>query len=179
MHYRTINSLLSSLSLANEDILEFGAGTGKDSLYLAQRHSLKSVTLVDFSPAILQSVSQNDFPCPLTKVFKNILAFQPKKQYGLVHSAGLIEHFTGSKRAGAVRKHAECVKPNGFVMIQVPVKSFAFSLLGKFNKAIGIQEIPLTEKELKMLCSQNGLKVLKENHLGFGSLYIVLAKKIK
>lgn len=178
IYFSAFDRLLSSISLADKDILELGSGTGNNSLYLARQHHTRSVTLVDFSKQALVNVAATRYECPVIKVERDLFEFQPQKSYDFVHSAGLIEHFEGDRRLAIVRKHAEFACQDGLVMIWVPVYSPAFSLIGRFNRLLGIKEIPLTKRELKMLCVQSGLDIIREDYSAFGALYGVLARKV-
>ncbi len=178
IYFPAFNKLLSSISLSKRGVLELGSGTGNNSLYLSKKYPLDSVTLVDFSDVALQRVRESEFPCNVTKLQKDLFTFQPPLQYGLVHSTGLIEHFYGADRVAVVQRHAECVEKGGYVMIWVPVQSLAFSIIGRFNKLAGINEIPLAKQELKSLCSESGLRVINEAHTALGALYGVLAQKM-
>src|SRR3989344_4810644 len=171
IYFSAFDRLLSSISLADKDILELGSGTGNNSLYLTQQHLTQSVTLVDFSEQALANVATTKRKCPVIKIQRDLLEFQPQKSYDFVHSAGLIEHFEGDLRLAIVRNHTEFVFQGGLVMIWVPVHSPAFSLIGRFNRLLGIKEIPLTKRELKILCIQSGLDIIREDHSAFGALY--------
>ncbi|MBI2642119.1 MAG: class I SAM-dependent methyltransferase [Candidatus Wildermuthbacteria bacterium] len=177
VYFSAFDTLLNLLPPSNQ-ILELGSGTGRNSAYLAKRYSAQSVTLLDFSESALGRTREEDFSCALIKIQQDLLRFTPQKQYGFVHSTGLIEHFTGQERRAVVQKHAECVAPGGYVMIWVPVQSPAFFVIGQFNKLMGIEEVPLTETELKTLLMEARLKIIGENHAVFGALYGVLAQKV-
>lgn len=178
IYFSAFDRLLDSNSLADKEILELGSGTGDNSLYLAQQHHAGSVTLLDFSEQALAKVAVARYSFPVIKVQKDLFEFQAQKQYDFVHSTGLVEHFEGDRRLAVVRKHAEFVCQGGLVMIWVPVYSPLFSLIGKFNRWIGIEEIPFTERELKALCIQSGLDIICEDHAVFGTLYGILARKV-
>lgn len=176
-YFSAFDDLLNSFSLSNKDILELGSGTGNHSLYFAKRHLVRSITLLDFSETILAKVDAARFPCPVIKLQQDILTFNPYAQYDFVHSAGLVEHFTEEQRLRVIQIHADCAKRGGFVMIWVPVRSPAFSVIGQFNRWTGIQEIPFTEEELKNLAAQSGLKIIRENHSAGGAIFGILAQK--
>lgn len=178
IYFSAFDTLLKSFTLANQDILELGSGTGQNSLYLAQRHTTQSVTLVDFSEQALVRVQTQRFPCELKKIHQDLFAFRPIQRYDFVHSAGLIEHFAGHKRIEVVKIHAQCIRKGGLAMIWVPVNCLAFEFIGRFNRLIGIEEIPFAEKELEDMCIQSGLKILQKNHTAFGALYGLLTQKI-
>ena len=177
VYFSAFDRLLDSNSLADKEILELGSGTGDNSLYLAQQHYAGSVTLLDFSEQALAKVHAARYQFPVIKVQEDLFAFQPQKQYDFVHSTGLIEHFEGDRRLAVVRKHAECTRQGGFVMIWVPVRTPLFSLLTRFNRLLGIEEIPFTERELKALCIQSDLYIVNESRTAFGILYGILARK--
>lgn len=178
VYFPAFNTLLKPISLSRKDVLELGSGTGNNSLYLSRKYPLHSVTLVDFSDIVLQRTRDHEFSCKVIKLKKNLLEFQSSSPYGFVHSTGLIEHFSGTEQLAVVKKHAECAEKGGYVMIWVPIRSLAFSLIGTFNKTIGIEEIPLTEQELKMLCVESGLRIISEGKTAFGALYGILAQKM-
>jgi 2-polyprenyl-3-methyl-5-hydroxy-6-metoxy-1,4-benzoquinol methylase len=178
VYFYAFNDLLTDVSLANSDILELGSGVGSNSRYLARHHGTKSVTLVDFSERVLAMVRTKQFSCKVTAIKHDIFTYEPGELFDFVHSAGLIEHFYGEERFLAVQAHARCAKKGGLVMIWVPVRSVAFSMIGKLNRAMSIREIPLTEQELRDLCAKSGLTIIAENHCVFGALYGILARKI-
>lgn len=177
IYFPAFDKLLKSVSLSQKDIVELGSGTGNNSLYLSKKYNARSVMLVDFSEIALERAKDGEFPCQLTKLKRDLLGFQPPSLYEFVHSTGLIEHFIGAEREDVVKKHAECVEQRGYVMIWVPIRSLAFSCIGKVNKAMGIEEIPLTKQELRSLCAESGLQIINEGHTAFGALYGILAQK--
>lgn len=177
VYFKPIDKLLDNFSLKGKEILELGSGTGSNSLYLAQSHNAKSVTLVDFSEKALDRVKTELFSCPVAKIQEDLLKFSPQKHYDFVHSTGLIEHFTGEERLRTIKKHAQCVCSGGLVMIWVPIYSPVFKVIKRINHHLGIREIPFTKEELKSLCQKSGLKILREGKAVFGALYGILAKK--
>lgn len=178
LYLKAIDMLLGAISLVDKKIIELGCGTGSNSLYLARTRKVSSVTLLDFSHSALTRVVSELYPCPVTKICANLLEFSPKAGYDFVHSTGVVEHFLGTERVWAIEKHSECVRVGGFVMIWVPVFSHAFRYIGKFNRWIGIEELPFTKKELQSLCLKNKLEIIREGESGFGALYGILCKKI-
>ena len=177
VYFSAFNKLLEPAELTAPNILEFGSGTGNNSLHLSQKYRAVEVSLVDFSGAGLAKVEKEKFLCQVETIQEDLLSWVPSRTYTLVHSTGLIEHFEGQKRLEVIQKHADAADKQGHVMIWVPVKSRAFEVIGRFNKFMGIQEIPFTEDELRELCGQSGLRVINEEHSAFGALFGVLAEK--
>lgn len=177
LHYKAIGKLLGSISLFQKDIIELGSGTGSNSIHLARFYKAKSITLVDFSEKALTRVREESCSCRVVKVKKNILKFSPQKNYDFVHSTGLIEHFFDKERSLVMKKHAQCVRPGGLVMVWVPIFSSAFTIIQKINRCLGIKEIPFTKDELQILCRENNLDIVRDGETVFGALYGILARK--
>ena len=177
LYFKAIDRLLGSNLLEGKDILELGSGTGSNSLYLANTHKVKLVTLLDFSVNAFNRVATSSYPCQLIKIQTDIFNFYPQKSYDFVHSTGLIEHFYGEERFEVIKKHSDLCCTGGLVMIWVPVFSPVFRYISKFNHRIGIQELPFTRNELQSLCSQNKLEIIRTGETAFGALYGILCRK--
>jgi len=149
------------------NIIELGSGTGKLSLKLYKFFNNCKCTLVDYSKSALElskrkfkenNIHNQNF------IYANVLEFKTKKKYDIVHSGGLIEHFSGSELNKIVRKHVELCKKNGLIIIMVPAPLLWYKLyrktmecLGKWPKNI---ETPMDEHYLVQLTEKNGIKVL-------------------
>jgi len=177
LYFKAIDRLLGSLSLENKDIIELGSGTGSNSLYIAQNHRVKSVTLVDFSEKALVRVSPKIYPCQVRKIQRDILKNPFSEDYDFAHSTGLVEHFGGRDRSLAIERHAQCVKTGGLIMVWVPISSLAFKPIQIINSHLGIKEIPFTKKEMQFLFQENGLEIIREEKGALGALYGILARK--
>ena len=177
IYFKAIDKILEGFSLEDKDIIELGSGTGSNSFYLANSQGAKTVTLVDFSEKGLYRAKEKFCACPVIKIKEDILNFSPKGHYDFVHSTGLVEHFFGRDRFLAIKKHTECAKSGGLIMIWVPVVSSAFRIISFFNRLQGIKEIPFTKEELSSLFNENNLEILREGRTAFGALYGILAKK--
>ncbi|MDD5529004.1 MAG: methyltransferase domain-containing protein [bacterium] len=177
LYFKAINKLLDG-SCVGKNILELGCGTGSNSLYLASTQQVNSVTLLDFSPEAMTNVKTETYPCHVKKISKDLLKFSPTKRYDFVHSTGLIEHFSGKERLYAIKKHSQCARSGGLVMIWVPIFSPTFNCIGTFNRWIGIKELPFTKTEMRLLCAQSKLEIINEGETAFGALYGILCRKI-
>jgi cyclopropane fatty-acyl-phospholipid synthase-like methyltransferase len=177
IYFSAFDKLLHRVNLNKPTVLELGSGTGNNSLYIAQKYQADAVSLVDFSEAGLAKVEKEKFPCAVEAIQEDLLAWEPSHKYDFVHSTGLIEHFQGEQRLAVIQKHANAAREGGYVMIWVPVKSFAFMFIGRFNKYMGIQEIAFTEQELRLLCEKSGLHIVNEGNSALGALFGVIAQK--
>ena len=118
------------------DLIDFGAGTGENSIYLANWGA--TCTLVEMNDKA-QKISKQVFSKYAknkerhTFVCSSIFDYLPDdgKQYDIVHCRGVLSH-TAAKE-DAFRKIAGFVKPNGFLIFGDPNKTGGFqNMLQRF-----------------------------------------------
>jgi ubiquinone/menaquinone biosynthesis C-methylase UbiE len=164
--------LLKYANFKNPTIIELGSGSGKNSLFLANTLESPEVVLVDFNDVSLK-ISKDFFQDSGIEVKflkEDVLKLNLNDQkWDLVHSEGLIEHFFGEDRASVFKKHVDFCKDNGFVIIFVPCHNLRYALFKKaYEKIIGewiYDEQEYTKEELRGLCRQFNLRILKEIYL--------------
>jgi 2-polyprenyl-3-methyl-5-hydroxy-6-metoxy-1,4-benzoquinol methylase len=147
------DKLLPGYSFKGKKVLEFGCGTGINSVIMAMRGA--SLTLVDSSQKALDIVRQNldclGLDAELLKM--DVFDFREKNKYDLAHSEGLVEHFLPPKRQEIVDMHARAVKKGGRVLIIVPhAKNPPYRLGKRLAQTLGCwvygNEYPYTRSEL-------------------------------
>lgn len=118
------------------ELIDFGAGTGENSIYLANWGA--TCTLVEMNDKA-QKISKEVFSKYAknkerhTFVCSSIFDYHPDdgKQYDIVHCRGVLSH-TAAKE-NAFRKIAGFVKPNGFLIFGDPNKAGGFqNMLQRF-----------------------------------------------
>jgi len=118
--WRNYLFLLYQLSISGDSLLEIGSSTGQISLRLAKRYQLNP-TLVD------KSISALGFACQLYRSKginliveqRNVLTLNLSKKFDLVHSHGLLEHFTGKERQKAFSNHLKNVRLGGCLIFYI------------------------------------------------------------
>ncbi len=158
--------LLEGVSLKNPRIIELGAGSGVNSISLSKILKSKSITLVDFNKRAAE-ISRKlavDPSVEVRHVNKNVLDLKTGGKFDIVHSEGLIEHFYGKDRMAVLKKHIDCCRKGGYIIIFVPRKSVQYSifrwLVTKLGRWIWDEE-PLSVKEMHEMCGQLGQKIIK------------------
>jgi SAM-dependent methyltransferase len=104
--------------LRGKKILEVGAGTGVDSIYLARKGA--DVVALDFSPESIKLMKRN---APKGRSFSIVQADAynmpfADNSFDVVFSQGFVEHFTNPKPL--VLEQRRVLKNDGYLIIDVP-----------------------------------------------------------
>lgn len=170
---RAIESLLQKFQCGPQpEFCELGAGTGVVSRYLGEKYGAQ-VTIVDNNPKALQMCQETfrHYPKKFTALDRDVFDLHNyQRQFDLVHSGGLIEHFVGPARAGIIQAHCDLVKEKGFILILVPVLNLWYRILNKgilkwLHLLDEIKEIPWTFEELETALKTQGFQIIAKTPL--------------
>lgn len=156
--------------------IELGGFPGYYAVFLKKYFKL-DVTLLDYfvhqpvTNALLRSngMEESDIHIIETDLFNH----QEVKQYDLVLSCGLIEHFNDT--ADIIQRHINFVKPGGTLFITLP--NFK-ALNGWFQKSFDRDNydkhnIDCMDPELlAQICKDAGLEVVQSRYFGYFSLWL-------
>lgn len=156
--------------------IELGGFPGYYAVFLKKYFKL-DVTLLDYfvhqpvTNALLQAngMRESDIHIIETDLFNH----QEVKQYDLVLSCGLIEHFNDT--ADIIQRHINFVKPGGTLFITLP--NFK-ALNGWFQKSFDRDNydkhnISCMDPELLAhICRDAGLEVIQSRYFGYFSLWL-------
>jgi len=154
--------------------IELGSGRGTVSLLLAARGA--DVTLVDSSPAALESARRlfSLFGLKADFLMSGILPLpeQLKGKFDAAMSFGVAEHFTGKERGEIFISHSAALRPGGVVFISVPNRNcFPYRIWKKAKEAAGTweygTEIPFSRTELLEMGAGAGLLKVAAPASGF------------
>lgn len=155
--------LLKDYDFEGKRVLEFGCGTGVNSILMALRGA--RVTFLDSSRKALDIVKINLERLGLKGrlVCQDIFDSDFRGEYDLVQSEGLVEHFLGRKRQEIIDIHARAAKKGGKVLIIVPHRKCPPYRIGKFlaertGTWIYHNEHPYGKRELVRRMERAGLK---------------------
>lgn len=124
----------------NPRILELGSGTGLATLQLLKQHGGVGC-LVDKSQNAM-AVSRNIYADlgvknSVYRILGDALQIKFPAEFDLVHSAGLIEHFTGGDRLKIIEAHTKPLKPGGYLLLVFPVNNVFYWLQREFLWLVG------------------------------------------
>jgi cyclopropane fatty-acyl-phospholipid synthase-like methyltransferase len=180
--WRNYLFLLYRLPIFGVSLLEIGSSTGQISLRLAQKYHLNP-TLVDSSISALRQASQLYRSSGIEPVLKlkSVLTLDLSEKFDIVHSHGLLEHFTGKKRQKAFFNHLNHLNLGGWLICWVPTPDILYRVnrfyLEKTGQWIFGFEEPLTLEEFLHLFNDKSLNIRRIRHVP-GWLGIV-AQRIK
>ncbi|GGH09541.1 MULTISPECIES: class I SAM-dependent methyltransferase [Pedobacter] len=156
--------------------IELGGFPGYYAVFLKKYFEL-DVTLLDYfvhPPVVkelleINGLTEKDIDVIETDLFN----YTPEKQYDLVLSCGLIEHFNDT--ADIINRHIAFVKPGGTLFITLP--NFK-ALNGWFQKRFDRENYDkhnissMDPALLKSICEQAGLKEVKSGYFGRFSIWL-------
>lgn len=162
--WKFYQSLLGSFSFAGKKVLEIGSGTGINTILMARRGA--KVTFFDQSQAALDLArkTMEQFGLQGEYVRGDAFDYPFRKEFDLVHSEGVVEHFLRDKRQEILQIHADAARKGGRVLIIVPHKKCPGYRVGKWlaertGAWIYGGEYPYTATELAARLGAAGLDV--------------------
>jgi len=168
--WRNYRILLYGLEIHPGQLLELGSSTGQISLRLSKMYNFLP-TLVDTSTLALTIASYNYRRKGITPITikKNILELNLEQKYDLVHSHGLLEHFTGDKQLIALESHIKHIQIGGWLICWVPSPDIFYRLnrwyLEHSNQWIFGFENPISLKDVLRLFGNKKLRIRRIRHL--------------
>lgn len=160
-----IENLLEITDVSGLRILEVGAGTGRDSIYLNQKGA--EVVALDYSEDALNKVrmaaEQSNATLHLVRGDGTAMPF-PDNCFDIVFHQGLLEHFREPQRL--VSENIRILKQGGLLLIDVPQKYHVFTvvkhILIPLKLWIAGWETQFSIRELRRIYLDNGLTVNRE-----------------
>jgi cyclopropane fatty-acyl-phospholipid synthase-like methyltransferase len=148
-------------------IIELGCGTGYNSLQMTQLFQVAKVTLVDFNSSVLNDARRrlSCLNCEKEFLLRDLFNLDLNEKYHIVHSQGLLEHYTPDEQRRLICLHRDLLTSNGITVILVPTPNLPYRLwrgfLEKLNLWIYPDETAISKEEFKTVLESSGLQILK------------------
>jgi len=126
---RIRRNLSKHLELDGARILEVGAGTGRDSFYMAQDGA--ELVLLDYSMNSLKII-RNNLPSVehISAVGGDAFALPfPDGTFDAVFHQGLLEHFRKDAAENLLRENIRVLKPGGLLIVDVPQRWHIYTVI--------------------------------------------------
>jgi SAM-dependent methyltransferase len=156
--------------------IELGGFPGYYAVFLKKYFKL-DVTLLDYfvhPPVVNELLEKNELTEKVIHIIEtDLFNYTPEKQYDLVLSCGLIEHFNDT--ADIINRHITFVKPGGTLFITLP--NFK-AVNGWFQKNFDKENYDkhnidsMNPALLQKICEDAGLKEIKSGYFGRFSVWL-------
>ncbi|MBU1929912.1 methyltransferase domain-containing protein [Candidatus Micrarchaeota archaeon] len=177
--FKMYRDLIGKRLNTKSKVLELGGGTGGLSVRFLDYYKC-NCTIIDNSCEAKKFFDKSFANKKLQYKRMDAFRLKEKNKYDLVFSDGLIEHFEGKTQEKLIQVHKNSAKKNGFVILVVPRKSKRYKVITKTMKALRLWNLgfekPYSLQDLKILCKENGLKVIKSAR-GFWEIGVLCSKK--
>ncbi len=126
---RIRNNLKKVTTLTNKNILEIGAGTGRDSLYMVSEGC--SLFLLDYTQSSLEIIRKlipqtaSAFPIGGDAF---ALPFSDRS-FDVVFHQGLLEHFRKEDATKLLIENIRVLKPDGYLLVDVPQRYHIYTII--------------------------------------------------
>jgi len=166
--WKAYEGLLEGISFDKPvKIVELGCGTGYHTLQMTGMYPAAKVTLVDFNAAVIEDTERrmSSLQCQKEFLLRDLFGLELEERYDIVHSQGLLEHYTPEEQGELIRLHRDLLAPGGIALILVPTPSLSYrlwrGLLEKLNLWIYPDETAITREDFTAALEGNGLEILK------------------
>lgn len=156
--------------------IELGGFPGYYAVFLKKYFKL-DVTLLDYfvhQPVVSSLLAANQLvDSDIHIIETDLFNYEPEKQFDLVLSCGLIEHFKDT--ADIINRHIDFVKPGGTLFITLPNFN---ALNGWFQKSFDKENYDkhnircMDPGLLENICKATGLTVVQSRYFGHFSLWL-------
>src|ERR1700712_2078363 len=174
----TFHKLLRQIVEGNKvgTAIELGGFPGYYAIFLKKYFGVKT-TLFDFyvhRPILAEVLQANQLSEKEVEVIEgDLFTYQPEKQYDLVLSCGLIEHFNDTK--DIIARHLNFLKPGGTLFITLPNFTGVNGWVQrKFNMS-NYEKHNISSMDPKLLsdcCKELGLKNIEAYYYGKFSIWL-------
>jgi cyclopropane fatty-acyl-phospholipid synthase-like methyltransferase len=125
---------------------------------------------VDFNEKMINIARETlvGVQCQKEFIREDFFKIKLSAEYDLVHSQGVIEHFTAEKRLELLKLHAQATKPGGYCLIYAPTPTRSYCFFRKMAEILRAwpftDEIPLTKNVIINEMQSLGFTLLKTNY---------------
>ncbi len=177
-------SLIDALNGDVKKVLDLGAGTGLELIYLFQKYPNCHVTVIDISKKMLDKLKQRDFANNVDTICGDFFKVPFGNDYDAVISTSALHHFKKEEKKVLYCKILGCLKENGYFIncdyiaqSQNIEDEQLYKLEHNFDDYKHI-DIPLTvDHELEVL-KETGFEDIATNNVDLERYKLIKARKL-
>lgn len=110
---RTKEMITENLPDSTKKVLDLGAGTGLELIYLFKRFPDAAVFVADISEKMLEELDRRDFAPKVTKIVGDFFTVDLGSDYDAVISTSALHHFLKEDKKRLFDRIYACLKPGG------------------------------------------------------------------
>jgi len=154
------------------NVLELGGGNSCFLERLMTDGRIATYTILDSSPEGMRLARERFGPLygeRVRYIEADAFSVRADRQFDVVYSVGLIEHFGENELQRLVALHREWAAPRGLVIIVVPTPTIFYRIIRGAAELLGIwrfpDEVPIPRRRLVSLAGNAGLRVFFQKTL--------------
>ena len=153
----------------NAKILELGSATGRLSFWLSKNFPVSEIVLVDSNEKLIKKSKKifSSANMPVRFIKQDVRDLDLKEKFHLVHSAGLIEHFSPNDQKRIVEIYKKHCYPGTWSIVYAPTPARAYKFWRRAQEIAGCwkypDEKPILQKDLSNLFSNAGFEIIASN----------------
>jgi cyclopropane fatty-acyl-phospholipid synthase-like methyltransferase len=134
---------------------------------MAKMYPVAKVTLVDFNANVIEDTKKrmSYLECEKEFLLRDLFSLDLSDKYDIVHSQGLLEHYTPEEQKRLICLHRDLLAEGGIAIILVPTPSLTYRLwrgiLERLHLWIYPDETAISEAEFTHRLESSGLEILK------------------
>ncbi len=147
-------------------ILEFGCGTSYINYSLSKNFKISKITGIDFNSGLikLSESTLNNVKCDKELICNSFFNVKLNELYDLVHSQGVVEHFSKDDRIKLLKLHYDATKNGGYCIIFAPTPTLTYRFIRRVNELLGTwifhDETPISKEDLIYEAKSVGFEVI-------------------
>ena len=180
----TKNAITDNLDKETKRILDLGAGTGLELIYLFEKYPDADVTVIDITENMINKLKQRNFSNHITTILGDFFEVEFGNDYDAVISTSALHHFKKEEKEILYKKIYDCLKTNGqfinsdrIAQTEEFENNQLFELDHKFDDFKHI-DIPLTIDHEKELLKKVGFEEIESQDVDIEDYSLIKARKI-
>lgn len=171
---RMLRDLIAAHAPARQPltVLELGGGNSCFLEGLMQQFTMAPYVILDNSPEGMRLAGERFTPVygeRVAYIQDDVFAADPGRQFDVVFSVGLIEHFDDHAMQKLIGLHRRWAAPGGLVLIAVPTPTIFYRIFRTGAEILGLwkfpDEHPVPRARLAALMRDEGLEIIFERTL--------------
>ena len=180
----TKNAITDNLDKETKRILDLGAGTGLELIYLFEKYPDADVTVIDITENMINKLKQRNFSNHITTILGDFFEVEFGNDYDAVISTSALHHFKKEEKEILYKKIYDCLKVKGqfinsdrIAQTEEFENSQLFELDHRFDDYKHI-DIPLTIEHEKELLKKVGFNDIESQDVDIEDYSLIKARKV-